>query len=81
MIIKLTQTELEELRRYENGPFGEGTFDSFMAEVNARVEGDEIDFDREDRERIETYRQQGHGQSLDLIFKRPMEKADGDFFD
>ena len=77
MIIKFNAGELAELNQYAGEPFGAENFCSFMAEVCARTDEDtgEIDLDRDDYERIETHRRQGHGEVLDKVFKRPLAKA------
>ena len=48
-----------------------------MAELCARTdEGTgEVDLDRDDYERIETHKRQGHGEVLDRLFKRPLDKS------
>ena len=77
MIIKFNAGEPAELNQYAGEPFGEENFCSFMAEVCARTdEGTgEVDLDRDDYERIETHQRQGHGEVLDKVFKRPLDKA------
>ncbi len=35
----------------------------------------EVDLDRDDYERIETHKRQGHGEVLDRLFKRPLDKS------
>jgi len=83
VLIKFNAEELAALNQYENGPFGESSFDSFMAEIHAQTnqETGEVDLDRDERERIATHRRQGFGTALDAVFKRPMEGAFKVFFE
>jgi len=82
VIITLTEDEYSELQQYDLGPFGLKSFDSFMAEVCARIDDTtyEIDMDRDDFEKIALFKQRGHKQVLERIFKRGMDKAFVEFF-
>ncbi|HEY5706316.1 MAG TPA: hypothetical protein VIS96_12145 [Terrimicrobiaceae bacterium] len=68
--------------QYADGPFAEEHFYSFMAEVSARTDKNtgEVDLDRADFERIETYERQGHKERLAKVFKRSIDAAFRDFF-
>ena len=81
MIIKFNAGELAELNQYAGEPFGEENFCSFMAEICARTDETtgEVDLDRDDYERIETHQRQGHGEVLDKVFKRRLDKAFKEF--
>lgn len=82
MILKFTAEELAELLKHDSGPFGEASFESFLAEVCARTDEDtrEVDLDRDDFARIEAVRTRRHKEIVESVFKRPMCKALGEFF-
>lgn len=82
MIVKLNEHEVSELLKHDGGPFGLGSFESFMAEVCARVDEStgELDMDRDDRERIAELKRRGHKRVLERVFQRAMDEAFGAFF-
>ena|SRR6266567_3620063 len=82
MILKLNEQELAELSRYDGGEFGQDDFDSFIAEMCVRVDDEtgEVDMDRDDFEKIATFKEEGFDEPLKKIFDRPMNEAFAEFF-
>ncbi len=80
MIIKFNKKELAALRGHELGPFGEDTFESYMSEICARTNGDELDFDRDDYEKMQHFSGHGHSEEIDQILTRPVEIMLREFF-
>ena len=83
MILKFTQAEYSELMRHDVGPYGDGSFESFLAEICARTNEDtrEVDIGRDERERIEGVTSKRHKEIVAKVFMRPLEEAYREFFD
>lgn len=84
MLLKLKPKEIEWLREFDGGPFGEDTFTSFMAALCVRLDAEtgDLDIDRDEQERIAFFEQdESHRPIVQRIFKRPIEVALKDFFE
>jgi hypothetical protein len=66
---------MAELQKYAVGPFGEEDFGSYMAEMCCRVRDGttQIDIDREDIDRLELHRSEGHNEAIDRVFTRAIK--------